>query len=162
MSNELKTRPCLKRYQTWMQIFLICILIKQQKHVTINTELYLITHFTKQTLNLNYLLLTLNVTVQLLDSPKAKRSFFFEIEEAVRVRTDKTNFGPLPIGLIFSVKVNHYIQCTNIAFIRRNSIFFFFFFSRRFSKWPRNWLICLGRLKFCYKRRTLPKHSVLF
>ena len=29
-------------------------------------QLYLITHFTKQILNLNYLLLTLNVTVQLL------------------------------------------------------------------------------------------------
>ena len=28
--------PCLKRSQTRMQIFLICILIKQQKHVAIN------------------------------------------------------------------------------------------------------------------------------
>ena len=55
-----------------MQIFLICILIKQQKHVAINN--YLITHFTKQTLNLNYLLLTLNVTVQLLNYPKQFRS----------------------------------------------------------------------------------------
>ena len=54
---------------------LICILIKQQKHVAINN--YLITHFTKQTLNLNYLLLTLNVTVQLLNYPKQKSSFFF-------------------------------------------------------------------------------------
>ena len=27
---------CLKRFQTRMQIFLICILIKQQKHVAIN------------------------------------------------------------------------------------------------------------------------------
>ena len=40
-------------------------------------QLYLITHFTKQTSNLNYLLLTLNVTVQLLDYPKQKRPFFF-------------------------------------------------------------------------------------
>ena len=40
-------------------------------------QLYLITHFTKQTLNLNYLLLTLNVTVQLLNYPKQKRPFFF-------------------------------------------------------------------------------------
>ena len=61
-----------------------------------------------------------------------------------RVRTDKANFGPSPIGLIFSVKVNHYIQCTNIAFIPINALFSFF--SRRFSKCPRNWLICLGRL----------------
>ena len=58
-----------------MQIVLICILIKQQKHVAINN--YLITHFTKQTLNLNYLLLTLNVTVQLLNYPKQKSPFFF-------------------------------------------------------------------------------------
>ena len=64
--------------------------------------------------------------------------------EAVCVRTDKANFGPSPIGLIFSVKVNHYIQCTNIAFNWNNSIFSFF--TRRFSRWPRNWLICLGRL----------------
>ena len=28
--------PCLKRFQTRMQSFLICILIKQQKHVAIN------------------------------------------------------------------------------------------------------------------------------
>ena len=79
MKNELKTRPCLnpclKLFETRMQIFLICILIKQQKHVAINN--YLITHFTKQTLNLNYLLLTLNVTVQLLNYPKQKSPFFF-------------------------------------------------------------------------------------
>ena len=31
MKNELKTRPHLKRFETWMQIFLICILIKQKK-----------------------------------------------------------------------------------------------------------------------------------
>ena len=35
-------------------------------------QLYLITHFTKQTLNLNYLLLTLNVTVQYIDSGHPK------------------------------------------------------------------------------------------
>ena len=39
-------------------------------------QLYLITHFMKQILNLNYLLLTLNVTVQLLKDPKQKRPFF--------------------------------------------------------------------------------------
>ena len=71
MKNELKTLPCLKRFQTRMQIFLICILIKQQKHV------YLILHFTKQTLNVNYLLLTSIVMVQLLNYPKRKRPFFF-------------------------------------------------------------------------------------
>ena len=40
-------------------------------------QLYLITHFTKQTLNLNYLLLTLNVKEQFLKNPKQKRPFFF-------------------------------------------------------------------------------------
>ena len=79
MKTELKTRPYLKAvfnlFETRMQIFLICILIKQQKHVAINN--YLITHFTKQTLSLNYLLLTLNVTVQLLNYPKQKSPFFF-------------------------------------------------------------------------------------
>ena len=68
-------KPCFNLFETRMQIFLICILIKQQKHVAINN--YLITHFTKQTLNLNYLLLMLNVTVQLLNYPKQKSPFFF-------------------------------------------------------------------------------------
>ena len=40
-------------------------------------QLYLITHFTKQTLNLNDLLLTLNVMEQFLKNPKQKRPFFF-------------------------------------------------------------------------------------
>ena len=40
-------------------------------------QLYLITHFTKQTLNLYYLLLTLNVTEQFLKNLKQKRPFFF-------------------------------------------------------------------------------------
>jgi len=35
MKNELKTRPCLKRFQTRMQDFLICILIKQEKQVNL-------------------------------------------------------------------------------------------------------------------------------
>ena len=38
---------------------------------------YLITHFTKQTLHPNYLLLTLNVTEQFLKNPKQKRLVFF-------------------------------------------------------------------------------------
>ena len=39
-------------------------------------QLYLITHFTKQTLNPNYLLLTLNVTEQFLKNPKQKDHSF--------------------------------------------------------------------------------------
>ena len=41
-----------------------------------NKQLYLITHFTKRTLNLNYLKLMLNVTVQLLNYPKQKGHSF--------------------------------------------------------------------------------------
>ena len=40
-------------------------------------QLYLIIHFMTQTLNLNCLLLTLNVTKQFLKNPKQKRPFFF-------------------------------------------------------------------------------------
>jgi len=64
--------------------------------------------------------------------------------EVVCVRTDKANFEPSPTGLNFSAKVNHYIQCINIIFIWINSIFCIFV--RRFSRWPQNRLICLGRL----------------
>ena len=39
-------------------------------------QLNLITRFTKQTLNLNYLVLTLNVTEQFSKNPKQKRPFF--------------------------------------------------------------------------------------
>ena len=73
MKNELKTRPCLKRFQKRMQKFHIDKVTKTRD----DKQLYLITHFTKQTLNLNYLLLTLNVTVQLLNYSKQKKSFFF-------------------------------------------------------------------------------------
>ena len=38
---------------------------------------YLMTDFPKQTLNLNDLLLTLNVTEQFLKNPKQERPFFF-------------------------------------------------------------------------------------
>jgi len=51
-----------------MHIFLIWILIKQETHD--DKQFYLVTHFTIQTLDLTYLLLTLNVTVQLLNSAK--------------------------------------------------------------------------------------------
>ena len=69
--------PCLKRFQTRMQIFFICILIDKATKTRGDKQLYLIIHFTKQTLNLNYLLLTLDVTEQFLKNPKQKRPFFF-------------------------------------------------------------------------------------
>ena len=67
MKNELKTRPCLKRFQTRMQI--LYLHIDKATKTRGDKQLYFITHFTKQTLNLNYLLLTLNVMVQLLNYP---------------------------------------------------------------------------------------------
>ena len=87
--------------------------------------------------------------------------FWNHVWEAVRVRSDKANFGPSPIGLIFSVKVNHCIQCTNITFIRSNSIFFILFktvfkVTSKLANLPKQ------TLKFCYKCRTLPKRSIFF
>ena len=50
--------------------------IDKATKTSVDKQLYLITHFTKQTLNPNYLLLTLNVTVQLLNYPKQKGHSF--------------------------------------------------------------------------------------
>ena len=65
MKNELKTRPCLKPvFETISNTdanFLNLHIDKATK-TRGDKQLYLITHFTKQTLNLNYLLLKLNVT----------------------------------------------------------------------------------------------------
>ena len=79
MKNELKTRPCLKPvFETISNTdanFLNLHIDKATK-TRGDKQLYLITHFTKQTLNLNYLLLTLTVTEQFLENPKQKRPFF--------------------------------------------------------------------------------------
>ena len=79
MKNELKTRPCLKPvFETISNTdanFLNLHIDKATK-TRGDKQLYLITHFTKQTLNLNYLLLKLNVTEQFLKNPKQKRPFF--------------------------------------------------------------------------------------
>ena len=80
MKNELKTRPCLTPvFETISNTdanFLNLHIEKATKKRG-DKQLYLITHFTKQPLNLNYLLLTLNVTEQFLKNPKQKRPFFF-------------------------------------------------------------------------------------
>ena len=79
MKNELKTRPCLKPvFETISNTdanFLNLHIDKATK-TRGDKQLYLITHFTKQTLNLNYLLLKLNVTEQFLKNTKQKRPFF--------------------------------------------------------------------------------------
>ena len=79
MKNELKTRPCLKpvfEIISNMDANFLTLHIDKATKTRGDKQLYLITHFTKQTLNLNYLLSTLSVTVQLLNYPKQKRPFF--------------------------------------------------------------------------------------
>ena len=80
MKNELKTRPWKKPvFETISNTdanFLNLHIDKATKTCG-DKQLYLITHFTKQTLNLNYLLLALNATEQFLKNPKQKGSFFF-------------------------------------------------------------------------------------
>ena len=79
MKNKLKTRPCLKPvFETISNTDANFLNLHIDKATKIRGDkpLYLITHFTKQTLNLNYLLLTLNVTEQFLKNPKQKRPFF--------------------------------------------------------------------------------------
>ena len=71
------------------------------------------------------------------------------------------NFEPSPIGLIFSAKVNHYIQCTNIAFIWNDSIFFIFY-ETLFKVTSKLANLSWPTLAFNYKRRTLPKHSFFY
>ena len=75
MKNELKTRPCLKPvFETISNTDanLVNLQIDKATKTRGDKQLYSITHFTKQTLNLNYLLLTLNVTEQFLKNPKQK------------------------------------------------------------------------------------------
>ena len=76
MENELKTTAVFEIISNTDVNFLNVHIDKARKTHD-DRQLYLITPFTKQTLNLNYLLLTLNVTVQLLNSPKQKAPFFF-------------------------------------------------------------------------------------
>ena len=78
MKNELKVRPCLKPvFETISNTDVNFLNLHIDKVTRDDKQLYLITHFTKQTLNLNYLLLTLNVTEQFLKNLKQKRPFFF-------------------------------------------------------------------------------------
>ena len=75
MKNELKTRPCLKPVFGTISntdVNFLNLHIDKATKTRGDKQLYLITHFTKQTLNLNYLLLTLNVTEQFLKNPKQR------------------------------------------------------------------------------------------
>ena len=63
-------------------------------------QLYLITHVTKQTLNLNYLLLTLNVTIQLLNYPKQKMPLLFSLNGG-----DLVFWFPFNLAVLFRPKM---------------------------------------------------------
>jgi len=71
MKNELKIKACLEIISNTDASILNMHIYKARKTHE-DRQLYLITHF-----DLNYLMLTLNVTVQLLNSPKQKEPFFF-------------------------------------------------------------------------------------
>ena len=78
MKTELKNghawKPCFKLFETRMQIFLICILIKQQKHVAINN--YLITLYET---NFKPKLFTANVECngRVIKLPKTEKPILF-------------------------------------------------------------------------------------
>ena len=74
MKNELKTRLCLKPVT---DANFLNLRIDKARKTRGDKQLYLITHFTKPTLNLNYLLVMLNVTVQLLKYPKTEKPILF-------------------------------------------------------------------------------------
>ena len=70
MKNKLKTRPCLKpmfEIISKTDANFLNLHIDKATKTRGAKQLYLITHFTRHTLNLNYLLPTLNITLQLLN-----------------------------------------------------------------------------------------------
>ena len=79
MGLETQWKTSWKHRRVWTPVFehFLNLFIDKASKTLGDKQLYLITHFTKQTLNLNYLLLTLNVTEQFLKNPKQKRPFFF-------------------------------------------------------------------------------------
>ena len=81
MKNELKTRPSLKPVFGTISntdVNFLNLHINKATKTRGDKQLYLITHFTKQTLNLNYLLLTLNVTEQfLIKESKTEKAILF-------------------------------------------------------------------------------------
>ena len=68
MNNDWKTTACLEIISNTDANFLNLHIGKATKTLG-DKQLYLITHFTKQTLNQNYLPLSMNVTAQLLNYP---------------------------------------------------------------------------------------------
>jgi len=77
MINEVKTTACLGIISNTDHANFLNLYIDEARKTLDDKQLYLITHFAKQTLNLNCLLVTLKVTVQLFNSPKQKGRFFF-------------------------------------------------------------------------------------
>ena len=87
MKNELKTRPCLKPVFEIVSDTGLNLHIDKATKTRGDKQLYLITHFTKQTLNVNYLLLTLNVTERFLKKPNRKRHSFSKLNSRSMMAT---------------------------------------------------------------------------
>ena len=76
INNYLKNTACLEIISNTNANFLNLHVDKARKTLDIK-QLYLITHFSKQTLSLDYLLLMLNIIVELLNSQKTEEAILF-------------------------------------------------------------------------------------
>ena len=105
MKNELKTTACLEIIGNNTNANFLNLPIDKARKTHDDKQLYLITHFTKQTLSLNYLLLTLNVAIQLsLNFPKQKNAILFlNLNSCPMVAT--SSFGSLSTLLYTSDQV---------------------------------------------------------
>ena len=77
--------PCLKRFQTRMQIFLICILISKATKTRGDKQLYLIIYFTKQTFKPKLFTADVECNGTLLKEPKTEKAIllpnFFSLND---------------------------------------------------------------------------------
>ena len=106
--RKLKTTACLEIISnTDANLFNLHIGKARKTHD--DKQLYLITHFTKQSLNLNYWLLTLNVRVELLNSPKIEKVVLF-LNLNFRAMMTTSSFGSLSILLYTSDLKCHWIR----------------------------------------------------
>ena len=132
MKNDLKTTACLEIISNTDANFLNLHIGKATKTLG-DKQLYLITHFTKQTLNQNYLPLSMNVTAQLLNYPSlnsrsvvATSCFWFTFNLVLHFRPKMALTLEILSGLMHTLP-------------RNNHTLFFFFATSRRSKGPVIW-----------------------
>ena len=132
MKNDLKTTACLEIISNTNANFLNLHIGKATK--TLGDKLYLITHFTKQTLNQNYLPLAMNVTAQLLNYPSlnsrsmvATSCFWFTFNLVVNFRLK------MALSLEILSEIRNFILFYFLHTLPRNNhtLFLFFPSSRR-------------------------------